>query len=71
MRPEGTGIAGFPVVLPKPSKLRFLPSTVTLRGLKFPPAFAGALRGQTSPGAEEGTAKQRGKGENICDDCKA
>lgn len=56
-RPEGTGIAGFLVLLPKPSKLRFLPSTVTLRGLKFPPASAGALRGQTSPGAEEGTAK--------------
>lgn len=58
-RPEGTGIAGFLVLLPKPSKLRFLPSTVTLRGLKFPPACAGALR------AKEGTAKQRGKGKNL------
>lgn len=56
-RPQGTGIAGFLVLLPKPSKLRFLLSTVTLRGLKFPPASAGALRGQTSPGAEEGTSK--------------
>lgn len=63
-RPEGTGIAGFLVLLPKLSKLRFLPSTVTLRGLKFPPASAGALGGQTSPGAEEGTAKQRDKGKN-------
>lgn len=70
-RPEGTGIAGFLVLLPRPSKLRFLPSTVTLRGLKFPPAFTGALRGQTSPGPEEGTAKQRDRGENICDECTA
>lgn len=58
-RPEGTGIAGFLVLLPKPNKLCFLPSMAERHRDPASPKIAtclrfGTLRGQTSPGAGEG-----------------
>lgn len=67
-RPEGTGIAGFLVLLPKPNKFRFLPSMAKQHRDPVRPEIATCLR-QHSPGPNQprgrgrtsNAAGQRGK----------
>ena len=63
-RPEGTGLAGLLVLLPKPNQLRFLPGAAEQHRDPARPEIGTCLRrhppGQTSPAAGERPATPRG-----------